>query len=87
MIHINGKIIIPSLYITDSFIDFTLFRVGSTLPTMLNRAAIIPLEEYARQLQAAEDYEQLKVLQPLADALEQRELKILDNAQIDKDVV
>lgn len=85
MLHINGRVIVERLIITDGFVDFSLFTVGRG--TALDRAAIIPLEEYGRLLEIAEDYEKLKLLQPLADVMVAREKKRMDEAQIDKSLL
>ncbi len=70
------------LLIIDSFVDLRLFTIGKT--NVLNRAAVIPIEEYAELLKIAEQFEKLAVLKPLADVIQQRELKIMDEAQTDK---
>lgn len=85
MLHINGSVVVDKLIITDTFVDFRLFTVGK--PISLNRAAIIPLEDYGKLLQIAEDYEKLQMLQPLVDVLKQRELKSMDDAQTDKNLL
>ncbi len=71
------------LIIIDSFVDLRLFTFGKTMT--LNRAAIIPLEEYAALLQAAEQYEKLTMLKPLADAIKQREMKSMEDAAYDEE--
>ena len=80
MIHIKGKVITDKLVITDSFVDFTLFTIHPKKAVVLNRAAIIPIQDYSRLLQIAEDYEQLKLLQPLVEALDQREIESMEDA-------
>lgn len=87
MIHLKGRVEINKLFITDSFVDFTLFTVHPKKSAILQRAAIIPLEVYESLLQEAEDYEQLTILKPLADFLKQQELQRLDEAQKDKSLL
>ncbi len=79
---LKGKIQVPAIMIVDSFVDLSLFNCGK--PHTLNRAAIIPLEEYAELLQDAERFEKLAMLKPLAEVIRQREIAIMDEAQIDK---
>ncbi len=82
---LKGKVFAGKLTIENSFIDFGLFTCGKT--NTLNRAAIIPLEEYAKLLQAAEQFERLAILVPLHEALQKREIEIMDEAQIDKNLL
>ena len=81
----KGKVFAGKLNIENSFIDFGLFTCGKI--NKLNRAAIIPLEEYAKLLQAAEQFERLAILMPLHEALQKREIEIMDEAQVDKNLL
>ncbi len=82
---LKGKVFAGKLIIENSFIDFRLFTLGKI--NKLTRAAIIPLEEYARLLQAAEQFERLAILKPLHEALQKREIEIMDKAQIDENLL
>lgn len=82
---LQGKVFAGKLIIEDSFIDFGLFTCGKI--NTLNRAAIIPLDEYARLLQVAEQFERLALLKPLHKALQHREIELMDDAQIDKNLL
>ncbi len=82
---LKGITFVGKLTIEDSFIDFRLFISEKT--NTLNRAAIIPLEEYAKLLQAAEQFERLAILMPLHEALQKREIEIMDEAQIDENLL
>ncbi len=77
-----GRVYAGNLLIEDSFLDFRLFTQGKV--NILSRAAIIPLEEYARLLQVAEKYERLAKLKSLDEALMKKEIAIMDDAQIDE---
>ena len=86
---LKGQVFAGKLIIENSFIDFGLFTCGQTnkQTNKLNRAAIIPLEEYAKLLQAAEQFERLAILMPLHKALQKREIEIMDDAQVDKNLL
>ncbi len=65
--HINLKgIAIKNLTINDSYVTFSCFTSTISHATLKN-AAVIPLFEYLKLLHAAEKYELLADLQPLAD--------------------
>ncbi len=82
---LKGQVFAGKLIIENSFIDFGLFTCGKNKQAnKLNRAAIIPLEEYAKLLQIAEQFERLAILMPLHEALQKREIEIMDEAQVDK---
>ena len=85
MKNLNNKLRPLRLIITDSFIDNTLFTQGKI--TTLHRAAIIPLEEYVELLQAAENYERLAILQPLHKVLQRKEVKLLEEAAYDEELL
>lgn len=80
---LKNKIYAVKLTIIDSFVDLGLFTQGKIM--ILNRAAIIPLEEYAALLHTAEQFEKLTMLKPLADAIKRRELKIMEDAAYDEE--
>lgn len=77
------KVFTAKLIIIDSFVDLRLFTLGKT--NILNRAAVIPIEEYAELLQAAERFEKLAILKPLANVIDQREVQIMQDAAYDEE--
>lgn len=79
---LNAKTYAMKLTIIDSFVDLRLFTQGKII--ILNRAAVIPLEEYAALLHKAEQFEKLAVLKPLADVIKRREMKIMEDAAYDE---